>query len=84
MGFVANAVAEACVYIELVNGRFLAAGGTPDQYRAALAYTIKVLGWLSLHESGKYVKFAPAGAELFALNTSMDWSQIIDFNKGIG
>jgi hypothetical protein len=53
------------VYIELVNGPFLAAGGTPDQYRAALAHAIK-LGWLWLHESGTYVKFTPAGAELFA------------------
>jgi hypothetical protein len=39
-------------------------GGTPDQYRAALARTIK-LGWLWLYESGTYVKFTPAGAELF-------------------
>jgi hypothetical protein len=23
-------------------------------------------GWLKLHESGTYVKFTPAGAELFA------------------
>ena len=23
-------------------------------------------GWLSQHESGSYVKFTPAGAELFA------------------
>jgi hypothetical protein len=23
-------------------------------------------GWLMLHESGTYVKFTPAGAELFA------------------
>jgi hypothetical protein len=60
-----EAVQDGRVYIELVNGPFLAAGGTPDQYRAALAHTIK-LGWLSLHESGTYVKFTPAGAELFA------------------
>jgi hypothetical protein len=40
-------------------------GGTPDQYRAALARAI-TLGWLRLHESGTYVKFTPAGAELFA------------------
>jgi hypothetical protein len=44
---------------------FLDQGGTPDQYRAALACAIK-LGWLSLHESGTYVKFTPAGAEMFA------------------
>jgi hypothetical protein len=60
-----EAVQDGRVYIELANDPFLAAGGTPDQYRAALAHTIK-LGRLSLHESGTYVKFTPAGAELFA------------------
>jgi len=53
------------IYIELVNGAFLEAGGTPDQYRAALARAIS-LGWLWLHESGTHVKFTPAGAEMFA------------------
>ena len=60
-----EAVQDGRVYIERINGPFLEAGGTPDQYRAALARTIS-LGWLSLHESGTYVKFTPAGAELFA------------------
>jgi hypothetical protein len=48
-----------------VNGPFLEEGGTPDQFRAALTLAIK-LGWLWLHESGTYVKFTAAGAELFA------------------
>jgi hypothetical protein len=39
--------------------------GTPAEYSAALAYTI-AKGWLWKHESGTYVKFTPAGAELFA------------------
>jgi hypothetical protein len=60
-----EAVQDGRIYIELVNGAFLGAGGTPDQYRAALAQAIK-LGWLWLHESGTYVKFTPAGAALFA------------------
>jgi hypothetical protein len=60
-----EAVQDGRIYIELVNAAFLGAGGTPDQYRAALAQAIK-LGWLWLHESGTYVKFTPAGAELFA------------------
>jgi hypothetical protein len=34
-----------------VNGPFLDEGGTPHEYRAALARAIK-LGWLWLHESG--------------------------------
>jgi hypothetical protein len=61
----AAAVQDGRIYIERVNRPFLEAGGSPDQYRAALACTIK-LGWLLLHESGTYVKFTPAGAALFA------------------
>jgi hypothetical protein len=60
-----EAVQDGRIYIELINGPFLKEGGTPDQYRAALARAIK-LDWLSLHESGTYVKFTPAGAEMFA------------------
>jgi hypothetical protein len=60
-----EAVQDGRIYIERVNGPFLEEGGAPDQYRAALARAIK-LGWLWLHESGTYVKFTPAGAELFA------------------
>jgi hypothetical protein len=41
-----EAVQDGRIYIELINGPFLAAGGTPDQYRAALARAI-ALGWLS-------------------------------------
>jgi hypothetical protein len=39
-------------------------GGTPAEYSAALAYTV-AKGWLWKHEPGTYVKFTPAGAELF-------------------
>jgi len=53
------------IYIELVNAAFLKAGGTPNQYRAAIECAI-ASGWLWLHESGTYVKFTPTGAELFA------------------
>jgi hypothetical protein len=62
---VCDAVQEGRIYIELINGPFLKNGGTPDQFRAALARAV-TLGWLWLHESGTYVKFTPAGAELFA------------------
>jgi hypothetical protein len=44
-------VQDGRIYIELVNGAFLEAGGTPDQFRAALAHTI-TLRWLWRHESG--------------------------------
>ena len=60
-----EAVQDGRIYIELLNSPFLKDGGTPDQYRAALARAV-TLGWLWLHESGTYVKFTPAGAELFA------------------
>ncbi len=65
---IANAVEvihDGRIPIELINGPFLAEGGTPDQYRAALALAIKS-DWLWLHDSGAYVKFTTAGAELFA------------------
>jgi hypothetical protein len=58
-------VQDGRIFIELVNGPFLKAGATPDQYRAALAHAISK-GWLWRHESGTYVKFTPAGAEPFA------------------
>ena len=60
-----EAVQDGRIYIELINNPFLKEGGTPDQYRAALARAV-TLGWLWLHKSGTYVKFTPAGAELFA------------------
>jgi hypothetical protein len=60
-----EAVQDGRIYIELINGAFLGAGGTPDQFRAALARAISK-GWLLRHESGTYVKFTPAGAEMFA------------------
>jgi hypothetical protein len=60
-----EAVQDGRIYIERVNGPFREQGGAPDQYRVALARAIK-LGWLLCHESGTYVKFTPAGAEMFA------------------
>jgi hypothetical protein len=60
-----EAVQDGRIYTELVNGSFLKEGGTPDQYRAALARAV-TLGWLWRHDSGTYVRFTPAGAEMFA------------------
>jgi hypothetical protein len=60
-----EAVQDGRIYIELVNAAFLEAGGTPDQYRAALARAISK-GWLWRHESGTYLKFTESGAALFA------------------
>jgi hypothetical protein len=60
-----EAVQDGRIYIERVNRAFFEAGGTPDQYRVALACAISK-GWLLRHESGTYLKFTPAGAEMFA------------------
>jgi hypothetical protein len=38
---------------------------TPADYSAGLRLTIE-RGWLVMHESGTYVKFTEAGADLFA------------------
>jgi hypothetical protein len=61
----AEAVQDGRIHIELVNDSFLNAGGTPAEYRAAIERAISK-GWLWRHESGVYVRFTPAGAELFA------------------
>jgi hypothetical protein len=58
-------VQDGRLYIELINAAFLQAGGSPDEFRAGIGRAV-AKGWLSRHESGVYVKFTPAGAELFA------------------
>jgi hypothetical protein len=66
---IANAtevVQDGRIHIEKINAPFLfKEGGTPAEYGAALDYAI-ANGWLWKHESGTYVKFTQAGAELFA------------------
>jgi hypothetical protein len=39
--------------------------GSPAEYGAGLKVAIE-RGWLEMHESGIFVTFTPAGAELFA------------------
>jgi hypothetical protein len=61
-----EAVQDGRIYIELVNWPFLSEHkGSPAEYKAGLDLAI-ARGWLVLHESGTYVKFTQAGAELFA------------------
>ena len=61
-----EAVQDGRIYIELINGPFLFdLKETPDEFLAGLDLAIE-RGWLVLHESGTYVKFTQAGAELFA------------------
>jgi hypothetical protein len=59
-------VQDGRIYIEKINGPFLYLHkGTPAEYKAGLDLAI-ARGWLILHESGTYVKFAEPGAALFA------------------
>jgi hypothetical protein len=61
-----EAVREGRIHIEKINGpMLLAEKATPAEYKAGLDRAIAE-GWLVLHESGTYVKFTQAGAELFA------------------
>jgi hypothetical protein len=47
-----EAAQDGRIHIELVNGAFLKAGGTPDQYRAGIERAI-AKGWLHRHQSGE-------------------------------
>ena len=59
-------IQDGRIYIEKLNGPFLFVDkGSPSEYTAGLKLAIE-RGWLQLHESGTYVKFTPAGADLFA------------------
>jgi hypothetical protein len=60
-----EAIQDGRLHIEKVNAPFLQAGGSPAEYGAGLDRAIQ-LGWLWKHESGTYVKFTEAGADLFA------------------
>ena len=54
------------IYIEKINYPMLYQdNASPDEYWAGLQFAIKK-GWLKYHESGTFVTFTPAGADLFA------------------
>ena len=62
----AEAVQDGRIHIEQINGPFLfRERATPAEYSAGLKLAIE-RGWLVLHDSGTYVKFTQAGADLFA------------------
>ena len=61
----AEADRDQRIAIELINLPFLRAGGSADEYRAGIELAI-AKGWLIGHDSGVFVKFTQAGAELFA------------------
>jgi hypothetical protein len=57
-------VQDGRIHIEKINGPFLfKEGGTPAEYKAGLELAI-ARGWFWRHESGTYVKFTQAGADL--------------------
>jgi hypothetical protein len=59
-------VQDGRIHIEKINGPFLfKERGSPAEYGAGLKFAVDK-GWLWLHESGTYVRFTQAGAELFA------------------
>jgi hypothetical protein len=61
-----EAVQDGRIHIEKINGPFLSKeGGSPAEYKAGLDLAI-AKGWLWRHESGTFVRFTQAGAELFA------------------
>ena len=61
-----EAVQEGRIHIELINAPFpFDLKATPAEHVAALKLAID-RGWLMMHESGTYVKFTQAGADLFA------------------
>ena len=59
-------VQDGRIHVENINGPFLfQLKGTPAEYKAGLDLAI-AKGWLVMHESGTFVKFTQAGADLFA------------------
>jgi len=61
-----EAVQDGRIHIEKINGPMLfQLKATPAEYKAGLDRAIEK-GWLVLHESGTFVKFTQAGADLFA------------------
>jgi hypothetical protein len=57
---------HGCILIERLNGAMLHQHkATPAEYKAGLNRAIE-RGWLDLHESGTFVRFTQAGANLFA------------------
>lgn len=61
-----EAVQDGRIHMEPVNRQFLFRdGGSPAEYLASLNFAIDRC-WLWQHPSHTFVKFTPAGAELFA------------------
>jgi hypothetical protein len=51
--------------IGTINSQFVSAGGSYDEYSAAVKAAI-THGWITMHPSGAYLSFTQEGADLFA------------------
>jgi hypothetical protein len=73
-------VQDGRIYIELINGPFLfREGATPGEYSAGLKLAIE-RGWLTLHESGTFVRFTrPVNRQ--AAN-QIDFTDVRECNRG--
>ena len=61
-----EAVQDGRIFVELINGPFLFKDkASPAEYGAGIRLCIE-RGWLTMHESGTFVRFTQAGADLFA------------------
>ena len=61
-----DAAQDGRIFVELLNAPFLfKLRGTPDQYKAGLEHAIEH-GWIVPHDSGTFIRFTEAGADLFA------------------
>ena len=61
-----DSLQDGRIHIEKINGPFLfQLKGTVDQYRAGIKHAIE-RGWIVKHESGTFIRFTQAGADLFA------------------
>jgi hypothetical protein len=59
-------VQDGRIHIEKVNWPFLSQDkASPAEYAAGMKLAIE-RGWLAMHESGTFVRFTPADADLFA------------------
>ena len=61
-----EAVHDGRIFIELINGPFLKEGGTPDQFRAALARAV-TLGWPGVRRAASPGTVGETGARAHAL-----------------
>jgi hypothetical protein len=59
-------VQDGRIHVEKLNGPFLYQDkASPAEYGAGMKWAIE-RGWLAMDESGTFVRFTPAGAEMFA------------------